>query len=61
MGKQPICPHCGEGYNIDKNESYFLYTTDDVEELTCGGCEKLFFVMVHTTHSFETKTEIVDF
>ena len=61
MSKEPICPHCGAEHNIDKNESYHLYDTDDIEELTCGSCEEIFFVQVHKTFSFETKTDIDDF
>jgi len=59
--KEPVCPHCGTEHNIDQNESYHLYGTDDIEELTCGECEKVFFVKVHTTYSFETEDDIDNF
>lgn len=52
--KNIICPHCNYVYDIDKNESYHLYGTDDIEELTCGECEKQFFVKVNVSYSFET-------
>ena len=61
MSKDFNCPHCGSDYSIDENESYHLYDTDDIEELTCGSCEKEFFVSVHKSFSFEVKTDLDDF
>jgi transcription elongation factor Elf1 len=52
--KQLICPHCKTEYDIDKYESYFLYDSDDIEELQCGACEKHFRVKVNTTFRFST-------
>jgi len=54
MRNQPVCPHCNEVYDIDSNESYFLYNDDDYHELTCNSCEKDFWVKTHTSHTFET-------
>ncbi|MBF7090474.1 hypothetical protein IUY40_02800 [Flavobacterium sp. ALJ2] len=59
--KQIICPNCQEEYDINENESYFLYSTDDIEELECGCCEKLFFVQVRTSYSFETQKDVDSF
>lgn len=59
--KNPICPHCDATYDIDSNESYHLYSTDDIEELQCNNCEKEFFVQVHNTFTFETQIDIDDF
>lgn len=59
--KDFICPHCGGDYDIDQNESYQLYNTDDIEEIVCDKCEKPFFVKVHKKFTFETEKEIDDF
>lgn len=59
--KEPICPHCGAEYNIDKNESYHLYRADDIEELTCGECKEVFFVKVIIKYTFKTEKELGDF
>lgn len=61
MEKEPKCPHCGEKYDIDSNESYHLYSTDDIEELECNNCEKEFFVKVITSYHFETEKDLDDF
>jgi len=61
MSKDFICPHCGEDYSIDENETYHLYDTDDIEEIMCGKCENDFFVKVHKKFSFETEKELDDF
>ena len=61
MSKDFNCPHCGSDYSIDENEKYHLYDTDDIEELTCGICEKEFFVSVRKSFSFEVKTDLDDF
>lgn len=57
---QPICPHCSSEYDIDKNESYYLYSTDDLEELVCNDCEKSFWLKVHVAYSFETAEDVED-
>lgn len=53
---QPICPHCDTEYDIDKNESYFLYNHDEEErhELICDSCEKEFWVQTVTIFKFST-------
>lgn len=58
--KQPICPHCDAEYDIDKNESYFLYNYDEENhELICDGCEKEFWVKPVITFTF-TSAECED-
>jgi hypothetical protein len=55
MDKQPICPYCNEVYDIDKNESYFLYSdNDDYHELNCDKCEKDFLVEVIIKYTFKS-------
>ena len=45
------------GYALPTN----VWTSDDIEELTCGSCEKEFFVSVRKSFSFEVKTDLDDF
>jgi uncharacterized Zn finger protein len=52
--KDPICPHCKEIYDIDHNESYNLYSDEEIHEVDCNICEKTFFVKTHTSYSFTT-------
>ena len=54
MSKDIKCPHCDAVYDIDSNESYHLYSTDDYEELNCNECEENFWVKVMTSYTFET-------
>lgn len=58
--KNPICPHCNTEHDIDSNESYFLYETDDYHQLTCNSCEKEFWVRTNATYSFTSAIDSDD-
>ena len=55
MNKQPKCPHCGTEFDIDRNESWHLYSKDDADqEVECDSCGREFEVKVHCQYPFST-------
>lgn len=49
----PKCPHCGDGYSIEENESWELYDEGD-QEVECPACDMSFTVAVHVSYRFST-------
>lgn len=49
----PKCPHCGEDYSIEDNESWRLYE-DDNHDVECNACENKFVVHTNVTYTFST-------
>ena len=53
--RNPRCPHCGETYDINENESWDLYGDDDTEnDIECKSCEKPFRVYTRIEYRFCT-------
>lgn len=52
--KEPKCPHCGEDYDIGRNDSWQLYNDDDRHDVTCPSCEHEFTVVTHCSYTFST-------
>lgn len=51
----PKCPHCGDDFDIDVNEAYYLYDMSATDhEVICLGCDLLFSVVVDAKYSFTT-------
>jgi len=55
--RQPKCPHCGEDFDIDRNEAWKLYDDDGTHEVTCPSCEMDFQVESHATWTFSTEDQ----
>lgn len=52
---KPKCPHCGDDYDIDENEAWHLYDTDEGDhEIECSSCDFTFSVAVSVSFSFST-------
>lgn len=49
-GDTPICPYCGEKYNID--EHYSLYDDDNNEDIECPNCGSMFNCNTYVSYSF---------
>ena len=54
VNKEPKCPHCGEDFNIDRNEAWRLYDENDTHTVECSSCEMDFNVNSSATWSFST-------
>lgn len=50
----PKCPHCGEGFSIQSNEAWELYSDDDRHDVECPNCELEFTVVTHCQYRFST-------
>lgn len=51
---RPKCPHCGADFNIEDNEAWDLYDTNETHEVDCPSCEDTFQVNSSTSWSFST-------
>ena len=49
-GNTPICPYCGEKYDID--EHYSLYEDDNDEDIECSNCGSMFNCNTYVSYSF---------
>lgn len=49
----PVCPHCGEIYDVQKHEAYRLYAEGD-HDVECGECDKEFVVSTNISTTFST-------
>ena len=49
----PKCPHCGNDYSIEDNESWRLYE-DDSHDVECDICENKFVVQTNVFYTFST-------
>lgn len=49
----PKCPHCGNDYDINENESWRLYE-DGNHEVDCDLCDNTFTVETNVSYSFST-------
>jgi uncharacterized Zn-finger protein len=52
--KQPVCPHCGDAYDIERNDAWRLYDENDTHEVDCPSCDGIFRVNSHASWSFST-------
>jgi uncharacterized Zn-finger protein len=52
--KNPKCPHCGEDFDIDRNEAWFLYDESDTHDVDCPRCDMEFRVNPIASWSFST-------
>jgi hypothetical protein len=54
VNKMPKCPHCGEVYDIGRNDAWQLYDDNDSHEVDCPSCELSFRVVSHAVWTFST-------
>ena len=52
--KQPKCPHCGEDFDINDNEAWFLYDENYTHDVECPSCELSFRVNSSASWCFST-------
>ena len=53
--KNPMCPHCGESYDIQENQAWDLYEPSIEEhEIECPECGIEFNVRVTVSFSYST-------
>lgn len=53
--KKPKCPHCGEDFDIEDNEAWFLYDEQGgPHEIECDSCGLPFSVSSIASWSFST-------
>lgn len=50
----PKCPHCGEDFDITRNEAWFLFDENDTHTVECFRCENPFLVKSSATWRFST-------
>lgn len=50
----PKCPHCGEDFNVQENEAWFLYAENETHEVECPSCDDKFQVNSSASWSFST-------
>ncbi len=50
----PKCPHCGEDFDIARNEAWFLFDENDTHTVECSRCETPFWVNSTATWRFST-------
>lgn len=50
----PICPHCGDTYDIRENEAWQLYSEQGPHEVECPACEEIFKVSSSASWTFST-------
>jgi len=55
--RHPICPHCGEEFDIDRNEAWRLYDDNDRHDVTCPSCDEGFQVESHCSWTFSTENQ----
>lgn len=53
----PKCPHCGEHYNIARNDAWELYDDNESHEVSCPSCALDFKVVTYTKHTFSTEDQ----
>ena len=51
---KPKCPHCGEDFDIDESEAWFLYDEIETHEVECADCNLSFSVNSIARWSFST-------
>ena len=56
--KDPKCPHCGEIYDIQRNELFRLYEENQNHEINCLDCELDFYVESAATCTFSTNCQM---
>jgi uncharacterized Zn-finger protein len=54
LNNSPKCPHCGENYDISRNDAWHLYDDNDIHQVDCPGCEQEFSVTTHCRYTFST-------
>lgn len=50
----PKCPHCGEDFDIEKNDAWRLYDESTTHEVCCPDCDQSFSVNASARWSFST-------
>ena len=51
--ENPVCPHCDAIYDVQYNESYFLYN-EEYHDIECNDCGKQFFIETRVKYKFST-------
>ncbi|NMZ77406.1 hypothetical protein HBO32_30375 [Pseudomonas nitroreducens] len=57
--KEPICPHCGNEFDVMQNEAWELYEEGE-HEVQCNTCDENFSVNTHVKFSFSTDEQDED-
>ena len=50
----PICPHCGDEFDIRENEAWELYDENEHHTVECVSCETEFTVISSASWTFST-------
>ncbi|MDX1032815.1 hypothetical protein GOL82_16370 [Sinorhizobium medicae] len=58
--RQPICPHCGEEYDIREHEAWELYSEDGPHIVECSSCDMEFSVSSLASWKFSTDEQEED-
>lgn len=58
--KMPKCPHCGDDFDIERNEAWFLYDENGPHEVDCPRCNEAFSVSSLANWSFSTDEQDED-
>jgi len=54
---KPKCPHCGDDFDIQDNEAWFLYDENDSHDVECPSCNQDFLVNSSASWSFDTSEQ----
>lgn len=58
--EEPKCPHCGEVFDIQEGEAWFIYDEQNTHELECPDCNQVFQVNSHARWCFSTDDQEID-
>ncbi len=50
----PKCPHCGNDFDVQENEAWFLYDENDTHDVECPICDHSFLVNSMAKWTFST-------
>ena len=59
LNKQPKCPHCGNDFDVSKNDAWRIYA-EDTHDVSCPSCDLDFKVKSSVTFKFTTDASVQD-
>jgi hypothetical protein len=57
---QPKCPHCGDDFDVQENEAWYLYDENAAHEVECPSCRLEFQVNSSASWWFSTDEQEED-
>jgi len=57
---KPICPHCGDEFDIRENEAWYLYSENGHHDVDCPSCKEVFSVSSSASWTFSTDEQDED-